>query len=306
MFVHEGLYYTALDEYLAGVVSFVRDGLAAGDPVLVAVPGDRHESIRDALGADADMVRFVDMADAGRNPNRIIPWVLNAFIQEHQPRKARIIGEPIFVGRTAEEIGPCVQHEALINMAFADANAIILCPYDVAHLPNIVPDAEHTHPVIVDPDGQRRSGDYRDPADVVNRYNQPLPEPTTVDDGLVFDADRLGDVRRLVAGHAAAAGLPDERVADAQVAVSEIATNALKYGGPSVATVRAWSDPTRVVYEVRGAGKITDPMAGRVVPPPQQPRGRGLLMANRLCDLIETYTVLTGTVTRMHLRRPGR
>ena len=122
----------------------------------------------------------------------------------------------------------------------------------------------------------------------------------------MFDLPRLGDLRRVVAAHAAGAGLPAERVADAQVAVTEIGTNALTHGGPGIATLRAWSDPTRVVYEIRGAGKIADPMAGRIVPPPDAAHGRGLLVANRLCDLIQTHTLLTGTVTRLHLRRPER
>ena len=85
------------------------------------------------------------------------------------------------------------------------------------------------------------------------------------------------------------------------VAVSEIGTNALTHGGPGIATLRAWSDPSRVVYEIRGAGRIADPMAGRIVPPPDAPSGRGLLVANRLCDLIQTHTLLSGTVTRLHL-----
>jgi len=113
----------------------------------------------------------------------------------------------------------------------------------------------------------------------------------------------LGALRRIVRHHAVGAGLSAERVADAQVAVSEIATNALTHGGPTIATLRAWSDPGRVVYEIRGAGQIADPMAGRIVPSPDTPHGRGLLVANRLCDLIETHTMLTGTVTRLHLRR---
>jgi anti-sigma regulatory factor (Ser/Thr protein kinase) len=302
VFVHEALYYTNLNEYRAGVVSFIRDGLASDDPVLVAVPADRHEPLRAALGVDADRVRFRDMADVGRNPNRIIPWVLTAFIEEHRPRKAWIVGEPIFLGRTSAEIGPCVQHEALINVAFAGVEAMILCPYDVANLPGIVSYAEHTHPVIVEADGTRRPGDYRDPVAVVDMHNRPLAEPATVDNALVFDLGRLAQVRRMVAEHAEAAGLPDERVSDAQVAVTEIATNAVSYGGPGIATLRAWSDSESVVYEIRGAGTIADPMAGRVVPAPDVPHGRGLLVANRLCDLIQTHTVLTGTVTRLHLR----
>ena len=230
------------------------------------------------------------MAEAGRNPNRIIPWVLRAFVDEHRPRRVRIIGEPIFVGRTPEEIGPCVQHEALINVAFAGVDAMILCPYDVARLSHIVSAAEHTHPVIVERDGRRRPGDYLDPAVVVDMHNTPLPEPTTVDDAFVFDLPRLGELRRIVGHHAVGAGLSAERVADAQVAVTEIATNALTHGGPTIATLRAWSDPGRVVYEIRGAGQIADPMAGRVVPPPDTPHGRGLLVANRLCDLVQTHT----------------
>ena len=301
MFVHEGLYYRSRHEYVTGTLDFVRDGLAAGDPVLVAVPADRHELLREALGTDADAVRFRDMTEAGRNPNCIIPWVLNAFVEEHRPRRARIIGEPVFVGRSADEIGPCVQHEALINVAFREAEAMILCPYDIAQLPDIVSDAEHTHPVIVEPDGSRRPGDYLEPLTVVEMHNRPLTEPTTVDEAIVFDVPRLADVRRLVAQHAAAAGLSEDRVADAQVAVTEIATNALRHGGPQLATLRAWSDARRVTYEIRGAGRISDPLAGRVPPAPHRPHGRGLLVANLLCDLVQTHTVLTGTVTRLHL-----
>jgi anti-sigma regulatory factor (Ser/Thr protein kinase) len=303
-FVHEALHYGDLDEYFAATTSFVREGLARGEPVLVAVPEPRLSLLGVELGADGATVRFRDMADVGRNPNRIIPWVLGSFVDEHRPQRVRIIGEPLFVGRLPDEIGPCVQHEALINVAFANVCVTILCPYDVARLPHLLDDADHTHPVVVERDGRRRPGDYHDPTDVVAMHNQPLPEPGVIDDALVFDAPRLTDLRRMVGCHAAEAGLPEERIADAQVAVTEIGTNALMHGGPGLATMRAWSDPTRVVYEIRGAGQIVDPMAGRVVPPPDAPSGRGLLVANRLCDLVQTHTVASGTVTRLHLRRP--
>lgn len=303
-FVHEALYYRTLDEYLANTVPFVRDGLAAGEPVLVAVPEPQLARLRAQLGGDAKQVRFIDMAEEGRNPNRIIPWVLRSFVDSRAPGRVRVIGEPIFVGRRPAELGPCVQHEALINVALANANALVLCPYDVVQLPHMVSDAGRTHPVIVEGDGSRRPGDYLDPATVVALHNTPLPEPPMVAEALVFDARRLGDVRRIIAQHGAGAGLSPERIADAQVAVTEIATNALTHGGPGIATLRAWTDPEHVVYEIRAAGHIEDPMAGRVVPSPDAAHGRGLLVANRLCDLIETHTMVTGTVTRMHLGRP--
>ena len=45
-----------------------------------------------------------------------------------------------------------------------------------------------------------------------------------------------------------------------------------------------------MVCEIRGAGQIADIMAGRILPVPGRPHGRGLLMANRLCDLVQTHT----------------
>ena len=38
-FIHPALLYGDAEEYLAGTVPFIRDGLAAGEPVAVAVPG---------------------------------------------------------------------------------------------------------------------------------------------------------------------------------------------------------------------------------------------------------------------------
>jgi anti-sigma regulatory factor (Ser/Thr protein kinase) len=301
VFWHEALFYSSMDEYLSGTVPFLREGIMADEAALVVVPTDRHAALREALGVDAKAVRFRDMAEVGRNPNNIIPWVLRPFIAEHDPRPVRIVGEPVYSGRRAEELDPCVQHEAVINLALADGEASILCPYNVAALPEMVTAAEQTHQVIVQASGRQKNCAYRDPQEVVEEHNRPLAEPDTVDAVFVFDEPRFAQLRQLIARHAVTAGAPPRRVFDAQTAVTEIATNALTHGGPSIATFRAWSHPGRVVYEIRGAGRITDPLAGRVVPPPDAPHGRGLVVANRLCDLIQTYTVVTGTVTRMHL-----
>ncbi|HLL36360.1 MAG TPA: MEDS domain-containing protein, partial [Streptomyces sp.] len=101
-FVHPALFYGDDREYLAGTVPFVLDGLAAGEPVAVAVPGERLRLIREGLGDAAADVRLLDMREAGRNPGRIIPGVLRAFA-DAQPgdRRVRIIGEPIWAGRSA-------------------------------------------------------------------------------------------------------------------------------------------------------------------------------------------------------------
>src|SRR4051812_38040295 len=82
-FRHPALFYAGEQEYLDGTLPFVRDGLAAGEPVAVAVPGPNLELLRAALGPDAAAVHMLDMRTVGRNPGRIIAGVLAAFADAH-------------------------------------------------------------------------------------------------------------------------------------------------------------------------------------------------------------------------------
>ncbi|NUP14825.1 MAG: hypothetical protein HOV73_02890, partial [Streptomyces sp.] len=147
-FVHPALFYRGTREYLDGTLRFVREGLALGEPVAVAVPGENLRLVRDGLGGDADGVRLLDMGEVGRNPGRIIPGVLRAFADAQAPgRRVRIVGEPIWAGRSSDEYPACVQHEALINAAFEGRTVTILCPYDVRRLDSrVLADAHATHP----------------------------------------------------------------------------------------------------------------------------------------------------------------
>jgi anti-sigma regulatory factor (Ser/Thr protein kinase) len=301
-FQHEALVYETARDYLAGTVPFVEAGLTAGEPVLVAVPASNIELIRGAVGTPPGHLRFVDMTEAGRNPGRIIPGVLHAFISEYPSRRVRVVGEPIWAGRSAAEYPGCVQHEALINLAFADADAIILCPYDARRLAKaVLADAERTHPVIVDHERRRASGGYAAPHAVVAAFNRPLPDPAALPATLIFDADELPAVRRFVAQHAGRAGLAAGRIGDLEVAVNEIATNAVIHGG-GPGTLRVWSERGGVICEVSDPGRLTDLLAGRLPPDPDSESGRGLLLVNYLCDLVQTYTHRTSTTIRLHMR----
>ena len=53
-FAHPALFYQGPWEYLAETVPFIREGLAADEPVAVAVPRPRLELLREALGDLAD------------------------------------------------------------------------------------------------------------------------------------------------------------------------------------------------------------------------------------------------------------
>ncbi|MEV4058375.1 sensor histidine kinase [Amycolatopsis sp. NPDC049688] len=286
-FGHPALFYRGAAEYLAGTVPFVWDGLAAGEPVAVAVPGDNLALLRRELGADAARVRLLDMTEAGRNPGRIIPGVLRAFADTHPGRRARIIGEPIWAARSAVEYPACVQHEALINPAFTGRDVTILCPYDADALsPDVLADAEATHPVLVDGTGRRTSTAY-DPEGVIARYNEPLPVPEGAFE--LKDTTDLAAARALTHVRAAAAGLSADRVADIEVVVTELLSNSVEHGS-GTGTLRCWAAAGEFVCEVHDDGHLTDPLAGRHPATPDQPRGRGLLLVNHLADLVRLHT----------------
>jgi len=301
-FVHQALLYRDAGEFLAGTLPFVEGGLAAGEPVLVAVPGGNVDLIGGALGGSVDRVRFADMAQAGRNPGRIIPWVLHSFIEEHAGTRVRMIGEPIWSGRSAVEYPACVQHEALINTAFAGREATILCPYDTTTLDAVaLSDAERTHPELLGEGPSRTSPRYR-PDDVVAEYNRPLPPVPDDATALGFDAGGLAMTREFVGRYAAESGLGGRRTVDLQLAVNELTTNAVMHGAGR-GTLSVWSEPGLVAAEVTDKGQAAQPLAGRVPPAPDRLGGRGLALVNYVSDLVRVHTSPAGTTIRLYLHR---
>jgi anti-sigma regulatory factor (Ser/Thr protein kinase) len=300
-FVHEALLYQDADEFLAGILPFVAGGLDAGEPVLIAVPGPRIDVIADVLGPAAMPIRFMDMSLAGDNPGRIIPWVLYPFLAEYQGRRVRIVGEPVWAGRSHLEYPACAQHEAMINIAFHGSDASILCPYDTRELePHMIEDTFRTHPVMVRGERREDSHGYA-PDDVVEEYNLPLDEVPAGAATLTFGGDGLPAVRDFVALHGGQAGLDRRRVAELQLATNELATNAVTHGGGK-GTLSMWRSGLGVFCEVRDDGHATERLVGRVPPAVDSLSGRGLVLVNYLCDLVRPYCGPDGTVVRVLLR----
>ncbi|MEU6394634.1 sensor histidine kinase [Streptomyces sp. NPDC046939] len=300
-FDHPALFYRDEREYLTGTVAFVRDGLAAGDPVAVAVPAANLALIRAELGTQAGQVRLLDMERAGRNPGRIIPRVLRAFADSHPGRRARIIGEPIWPARTATEYPACAQHEALINLAFEGRDVTILCPYDATRLPErILADAHATHPTVIRSGTREASAEYA-PESLIARYNEFLHAPAGVE-ATAYDRATLTAVRQYATRWAAELGLAESRLDDFELAVAELTTNSVVHGG-GLGWLRLWTEDGHVVCEVHDAGLLADPLAGRSLPARDQRGGRGLLLVNVVSDLVRTYSAPDhGTTTHIHFR----
>jgi anti-sigma regulatory factor (Ser/Thr protein kinase) len=303
-FDHPALLYRGREDYLAGTVPFIEEGLTNGQAVMVAVPGANLGLIRDALGGAADEITMYDMSRAGRNPGRIIPGVLLRFTDAHGGRPVRIIGEPVWPGRDAMEYPACVQHEALINSVFEGRDAVVLCPYDVSGLTEAaIADAHRTHPVLLC-DGERSdSAGYGQPYAVAADFNVPLPDPPEHAMRLALGRTPLSAVRRWVDQFASAAGLPDNRVADLKLAANELVSNTMSHAD-GIGLLSIWVEDRYVVCQIADGGHIQDPLAGRVPPSHTDVAGgRGLLLVNQLCDLVRVHTRPGATTIRIHVCR---
>lgn len=301
--VHDALFYATPQEYAASLEEFVRGGLENDEPVLVAVPEPNLALLRERLGADADAVRFADMGRAGRNPGRIIGSVLTAFVREHAGRRVRVVGEPIWAGRSDEEYPACAQHEALINLALADSPLHVVCPYDVSRLtPDVLTDATRTHPVLARGAERWSSPGYADPAAVAASFDRRLPAAPPDADVLVL-VPRTGprDARRVVHEAAERAGLPQRRVADLRTIAQELAVNTLQHSG-GAGLLSVWTTDREVVLQVQDGGRFTDPLAGRRPPTPPEV-GHGLFTVHTLADLVRLHHGTDGTTVRVHVVR---
>lgn len=301
-FRHEALFYAGDDEFVEACAAFVLEGLEAGEPVLVAVIPRKIALLENALGGDAERVRFVDMAALGRNPARIIPvWQEFLACRPAPARSVRGIGEPIWAGRTGEEIVEAQRHETLINLAFHDAAGWILCPYDTASLgPDVLEEAYRSHPLVALGGSPRTSESYRSIAEIAGSMDRPLPPPSGEVEAMEVSAARLAEVRARIAARAAGMGMPAHRIGDLKLAVSELAANTLVHGGGS-GVLRLWSENGELVLEIVDSGIFDEPLVGRRAPSPLQEGGRGMWMVNQLCDLVQMRTLPEGSVVRIRM-----
>ncbi|MGQ0573651.1 MAG: anti-sigma factor RsbA family regulatory protein [Pseudonocardia sp.] len=301
-FAHEAFLYSGAAEYLAVTVPFVREGLSRGEPVLVGVPGPNLALIGRELAGDAARVRLFDIEPAARNPGRLV-GALQQFLEEHPAGRVRVIGEPLWPGRSPAERLACVQHEALVNIAFADRPARFLCPYDAAGLDaDSVAAAVRTHPALLGRYGSRRSPAYADPGRVARECNVALPDPPLDAATLIFQAPSgPRHARRLVHEVATEAGMGAARVDELRVAVNEVVTNTVLHTGrPGILSI--WREDREIVCEVQDSGHLTDLLVGRLRPDPRAGAGRGLFLVHQLCDLVRVHTHPGGTTVQMRMR----
>lgn len=290
-FQHDAFVYIDDEEFVRFAGPFLRDGLAAGDVVLAAVPGERIALLRRDLGAQADRISFVDITTIGRNPARIIPlWA--DLLSRHPGRAVRGLGEPAYPGRTETELAEAEFHETLLNVAFDHSGPFRLrCPYSAS----IKVDPTDTHP--------RRAGCAEGGwAEAARKtFSTPLPAVPGYAERVEFGLAELTAVRRWAADWARSHGLSRDGVDDLTLALHEICTNSIRFGGGR-GVLSLWTADCALICDIADHGLIDDLLVGRVLPPVDGLGGRGVWLANQLCDLVQIRSGAGGTQVRLQHR----
>lgn len=116
-----------------------------------------------------------------------------------------------------------------------------------------------------------------------------------------FTLNGLAEVRAVVGEHAAGLGLAPDRTADFVLAIDEIACNSVQHGGGD-GVLRLWPEQGRLVCEIRDRGVIDDQHLERDRPGTDAVSGRGLWLAQQLCDELQITSTSSGTVVRAGIR----
>jgi anti-sigma regulatory factor (Ser/Thr protein kinase) len=308
---HRVLLYGSEEEFLAGTVPFIRDGLECGDPIRVVTTDRNTGWLRAALGADARHVTFGDSSQWYRHPVRALA-ATHRTVQaaSRGGQRLRLIGEPLWTARPAQQSTEWARYESLVNAALAWANAALVCTYDSGVVgPDVVAALARTHPELVVNGGARPSPSYLDPA-VFNAEcdSSPLSELPSPALWLRFEGvDQLVILRDFVTCHATQVGATVLDVVQFVQAVEEVATNAIEHGGGS-GVARVWASPQTIVCEVRDTGAgLRDPLVtlvGRLPSGRSTARGRRMWLARQWCDLLEVRSDSAGTTVRLHLALP--
>jgi transcriptional regulator with XRE-family HTH domain len=146
---HRALAYESDEEFLEAAVPFINEGNDRAHGLLAVTNQAQITLLREALEDRAKHVEFVDSLDWYSSPNDALDRYRVFVKQKFDEGMAwiRIVGEPVWAGRSEAEIAAWTRYESMLNLSLASAPATIVCPYDARALPEeVVADARTTHP----------------------------------------------------------------------------------------------------------------------------------------------------------------
>jgi anti-sigma regulatory factor (Ser/Thr protein kinase) len=290
---HEAFFYRSADEYQAVLAPYVEDGVRGDDAVFVVVPSSRVELLRTVLSRTAASgTTFIDAVEWYRHPARAVAQYSDLLAGlGRQP--ARVVGEVQF--GNSDDWAAWTRYETVLNRALSAYKARVVCPYALRGLPTeVITDAFRTHPLLFD-GSTTASPTYVPPERLVPQLQREIELP---DEPSVLDVDLAHNLRLARAAFvevASTIGIDAERLAQLNLALNEIMTNAVIHG-EGRGRLRVWLvDGSRLICAVDDDGPgPSDPLVGFIPPPVDALGERGLWLARQWFDRVEVSTTRPG------------
>jgi transcriptional regulator with XRE-family HTH domain len=169
MLTHHALLYEDREEFAESAGRFLLDAIHRSEAALAVTDKRNLKVLEERLGADAKRAELWD-SKLLTSPEAAVA-VFTEFMTAKLRDGAvwvRIVGEPVWKGRSEADVRLWTKYESLLNLKFAGSPASALCPYDVSALdPAIVRDAHLTHSHTIQRGEAVESSEYREPAGFV-------------------------------------------------------------------------------------------------------------------------------------------
>jgi anti-sigma regulatory factor (Ser/Thr protein kinase) len=293
---HEALPYTGHEAFLSCCSSVADTAADSDDQLMFVVSAAKVDALRESLGTASGNITYLESDEHVRNPARLLS-LLDNFHSARRDRHCVSVHEPALTGTPATLAESRFAENVLNSPALQSWNLAVLCMYDTAELDETArTEMSRSHPTVRGEDGN--------PAYEPNRaetlFAEALPPRPATARGYEVRNQHLAPAREFVRSNAGE--LAPDRREDLVLAADEIITNSIRHGGGQC-SVAMWDENGTVVCDVRDAGQIKDPMVGRLAPSRGSTFGRGIWLANHLCDLVQIRSSQAGTTVRLRIDR---
>lgn len=260
--VHELVLHEGTADLVDLMVPFAREGVAAGDQVVVMGEADFVSSLLTAVPG-GPRLRAVIASEDDRFPARELRRFDRMLAElDGTVPGVRVVNQ--MPTMTPDRWLEWRRYEAAVNAVVDPYRVWGKCGYDIRALePDMVADLRISHPYVQTSRDRHRSPDFENLGTRTHAYldvpGHPVEsgEPT-----LVLDGASAADARRAVRALAARSGLSPTAQESVVLATSEAVANANEHGRPPV-LVRAWvGDGGRLTVAVSDGGPGPHPLVG--------------------------------------------
>jgi transcriptional regulator with XRE-family HTH domain len=158
--------YHSDDQFQTKMGPFLAEGIERSEALIAVTTGANIELLREDLGNDARSVEFVDSRCFYTTPIAAVE-AYRTFADAKLAGGAhwvRVVGEPVWAGRSDAEVRLWTRYESLLNLVFSAYPLTVVCPYDERSVaPEIVSEAHLTHPCTVGDQWFSKTPEYAEP-----------------------------------------------------------------------------------------------------------------------------------------------